>query len=693
MGVRKYNEYIGLYTKSMQYVFKLEDDLIRHVYFGEEIPLEDFELEKIQEVSSNDSIYDVAKEEFSYHGKLRFKETCLKVEFEDGTRDLVLKLKDFKVDEDYVEVLLKDEHYKIEVILKYKVYEEEDLLARCIEVKNVGEGIIKIEKAFSFELNLDGLGYYINNVGGHWGKEGVRFRQQVGYSKVVLESRKGNTGHNNNPYFIIERDAEEDRGEVYFGALEYSGNFKIVAEGMPYGYTRVLVGINDFDTSITLEEGQSLALPTVYFGYTKKGLGEMSRRMHRFVINKLMPINFNQRIRPVLYNSWEATLFDVKCSEQIELAKRAKEIGCELFVVDDGWFGERNSDRAGLGDWYVNKEKFPQGLKPLIDEVKALGMDFGIWVEPEMVNIDSNLYRNHPDWVYHFNNRKCTTARNQLVLNMTLKEVQDYVYSVLDELLTQNDISFIKWDMNRPFSEAGALNLKDKRSVWIKHTEAVFEIVKRLREKHPNVHFEACASGGGRVDLGSIRYFDQYWTSDNTDAFDRLKIQESYSLIYPAIAMRAWVTDCPNFLTNRIIPLKFRFHCAMMGTLGIGGNINKWTDEEKKIAMDMIEEYKKIRHIVQFGDLYRLSSIEKEEIHSVQYVLKDESVVFTFLPRQNYSKSKFRIRLKGLELDKRYKVKIEGKEYFKSGAYIMNYGIDVELKGDYASNAIYLKYE
>ncbi|GFR34861.1 alpha-galactosidase [Thermobrachium celere] len=693
MGVKRFNDYIGIYTKNMQYVFKIEDEFLRHVHFGDIIPLEDFSLEEIKEVSSNDSIYDVAKEEFSYHGRLRYKETCLKVEFEDGTRDLVLKFKNIILKDNQVEVYLQDDFYKLEVVLRFIIFEDEDIIARNVEVKNIGEDRVDIEKIFSFELNLEGLGFFIHNVGGHWGSEGLRFRQPINYSKVVLESRKGNTGHSNNPYFILERDATEDKGEVYFGVLEYSGNFKIVAEGMSYGHTRILAGINDFDSCITLKKGEGFKSPTVYFGYTKNGFSDMSRRLHRFIRNNIMPKNYNKNIRPVLYNSWEATLFDVKCEHQIELAKRAKELGCELFVIDDGWFGERNSDRAGLGDWYVNKEKFPKGLKPLIDEVKALGMDFGIWVEPEMVNPDSDLYRKHPEWVYQFKNRECTTSRNQLVLNMTLKEVQDYVYGFLDKLLSENDISFIKWDMNRPFSEAGALNLENRRSIWIKHTEAVFDIVKRLREKYPNVHFEACASGGGRIDLGSIRYFDQYWTSDNTDAFDRLKIQEAYSLIYPAIAMRSWVTDCPNFLTNRTIPLKFRFHCAMMGTLGIGGDINKWTEEEKNIAKKMIEEYKSIRHIVQFGDLYRLNSIQNDEIHSVQYVLEDESVVFTFLPRQNYSKSKFRIKLKGLDSNKKYKVTTEEKVYYKSGAYLMNYGIELELKGDYSSSATHVKCE
>lgn len=688
MAVKRINDYIGLYTKNSQYVFKIEDEFLRHVHFGEVIPLEDFELEEIKEVSSNDSIYDVVKEEFSYHGKLRFKETCLKVLFNDGTRDLVLKFKDIKIASDFVEVILQDEHYNIQVILKYTVYEEEDIIARAVELRNIGEENIRIEKIFSFELNLDGLGYYIHNVGGHWGAEGMRFKQPINLSKVILESRKGNTGHSNNPYFIVERDATEDKGEVYFGAIEYSGNFKIVAEGMPYGHTRIIAGINDFDSSITLGRGENFFAPTVYFGYTKNGLSHMSHLMHKFVRKNIMPDNFNKKLRPVLYNSWEATLFDVKCSEQIELAKKAKEIGCELFVIDDGWFGQRNSDRAGLGDWYVNKEKFPQGLKPLIDEVKGLGMDFGIWVEPEMVNPDSDLYRQHPEWVYNFNNRKPTTARNQLVLNMTLKEVQDYVYGFLDNLLSENDISFIKWDMNRPFSETGAFNLKDSKSVYIKHTEAVFKIVKRLREKHQNVHFEACASGGGRVDLGAIKYFDQYWTSDNTDAFDRLKIQEAYSLIYPTLAMRAWVTDCPNFLTNRTIPLKFRFHCAMMGTLGIGGDINKWSDEDKNLAKAMVEKYKEIRHIVQMGEVYRLSSIDKSEIHSVQYLLDDESVVFIFLPRQNYSKSRFRVKLKGLDKNKKYKVFVDDKEIIKSGAYLMNYGLDIELKGDYDSKIV-----
>ncbi len=371
----------------------------------------------------------------------------------------------------------------------------------------------------------------------------------------------------------------------------------------------------------------------------------------------------------------------------------AKEIGTELFVVDDGWFGERHSTKDGLGDWYVNEGKFPNGLEELIKEVKNMNMKFGIWFEPEMVNPLTKLYKEHPDWIYQFDNREGNLSRDQFVLNMTKPEVKEFVFNMLDHYLTKYDIDYIKWDANRPISEPGAKNLgKQERSLWLKHIEAVYEIVDKLKEKHPNVLFEACASGGGRIDLGMLTHFDDFWTSDNTDAYDRLFIQNSYSHIYPIKAMRAWVTDCPNFLSKRVIPMEFRFDSSMMGTLGVGCNLLKLSEEELNICKEKIAKYKEIRHIVQDGKFYRLQgNLVDNDYHIFEYVNKDEALLFVFLPQSKVGHRFTTIKLRGLDENKDYKFNLFGQDIVKSGRYLMNHGLTVKLEGDYASLVLYIK--
>jgi len=297
-----------------------------------------------------------------------------------------------------------------------------------------------------------------------------------------------------------------------------------------------------------------------------------------------------------------------------KLAEKAASLGVELFVLDDGWFGERNDDTAGLGDWYVNKKKFPHGLTSLISYVNELGMDFGLWVEPEMVNKNSNLYNLHPDWVYHFPNRLRSESRNQLVLNLAKKEVVEYIYDFMNTLLGAYNIKFIKWDMNRPFSEPGWSEASkfQQQEIWVCHVQGLYQILDRLRRKYPEVIFESCSGGGGRIDLGILQRTDQVWVSDNTDAFDRLKIQEGFSYAYPPKIMMSWVTDSPNWLNQRKLSLEYRFNVAMMGSLGIGGNLNNWSKNEIKLAKEKVIQYKKIRETIQHGDQYRLLPSWKE---------------------------------------------------------------------------------
>jgi alpha-galactosidase len=464
---------------------------------------------------------------------------------------------------------------------------------------------------------------------------------------------------------------------------------------------RVTGGLNAFDFGYLLRKGEHFETPSFYGGYSDHGIGGASRALHRFEVDSILPHHPTPKLRPVLYNSWEATEFNVDEGGQIALAEKAATIGVERFVMDDGWFGKRNNDHAGLGDWYVNPQKFPHGLKPLIDKVHSLGMDFGLWVEPEMVNADSDLYRKHPDWVLNFPGRPRTEARNQLVLNLARPDVRAYVAGFLDKLLTENDIAFLKWDYNRNWSEPGwpAAGTDAEKNVYVDFTRNFYSILAEVRAKHPSVEIESCSGGGSRVDLGVMQYTDEVWPSDNTDASDRLLIQNGFSYAYTPAVMMAWVTDSPTWVNQRSLTLDYRFLSAMQGSLGIGANLNKWSPEDFAKAKAMVAEYKTIRETVQRGELYRLMTPENNNQHSVtETVSRDgtQVVTFAFLHSSTELYPYPRILLQGLDEHAMYGIKAfagqlaAGTPAIASGAYWMHHGLDVELRGDFQAAAFTL---
>jgi alpha-galactosidase len=405
----------------------------------------------------------------------------------------------------------------------------------------------------------------------------------------------------------------------------------------------------------------------------------------------------------VVYNSWEATEFRVNEAGQMALAEKAAALGIDRFVMDDGWFGQRKDDHAGLGDWYVNQEKFPHGLKPLIDKVHALGMDFGLWVEPEMVNPDSDLYRKHPEWVLNFKGRPETQQRNQLVLNLARPDVHAYILGFLDKLLTENDIAFLKWDYNRNWSEPGwdQVPLAEQKQVYVEYTKNLYAILAELRQRHPKVEIESCSGGGGRVDLGILKYVDEVWPSDNTDPFDRLTQQNGFTYAYAPQIMMAWVTDSPHWLNNRTTSLQYRMLSSMQGSLGIGANIEKWTPDETSAAKRLIAAYKDVQSTIVQGDLYRLiSPLNGSEFSATETVKADKSqgVVFAFIHSTQEGRGFPTLKLKGLNAAAEYKLtSIEGSAragtpMIASGAWWMNHGLemDEEFKGDFQAAAFRL---
>jgi alpha-galactosidase len=539
---------------------------------------------------------------------------------------------------------------------------------------------IVLESVASAQFHLPWRELTLRNVAGRWGAEMQEVVQTVS-SKVVLESRRGVSNHHHNPYAVLSRDATETSGQVWGMALEFGGNTKTVVEQTQYAETLVQLGINDFDLEIGLAAGESFTTPAVVAVHTDQGLDGLSQCFHDYGRSLMGP-----EPRPVLYNSWEACGFAVTSAGQIALADRAARICAELFVVDDGWFGRRNPDEAGgiqdgLGDWWVDPRKFPDGLDPLIDAVRSRGMKFGIWVEPEMVNPGADLFADHPDWIYSEPGRQPDAARGQYVLNLTLPAVQQFVRDMLDDLLASHDIAYLKWDANRPISQVGAA-----RDVWFRHMRAVYEIVAEVKARHPGLLVEACASGGGRIDFGTLGVFDDFWTSDNTDALDRLAIHHAYSLVYPPQAMRAWVTDVPNFLSQRSIPLAFRFHSAMTGSLGIGCDLSAMTDDELRACADYVEQYKRLRPLMH--RLHRLDNPSTNDYRLFQYASDAGAVLFAFLPAGSLGHTPTTVRLRGLDPDARYRFTHDWAEHEVSGRYLMERGIRVWLLGDYASTIV-----
>lgn len=666
---------------------------LQHFYWGEQLnTLDEFFEASDQHVWIWESEEGISREEIMPWGKLNFAEPGLKVEFQDCSRDVVLRFDSSVIEDNVLKIVLRDVIKQLQVTVHYRAYDEFDVIERWVEIANIGQESVVLEQVMSAVWHMPVYpSYRLTYLAGHWGAETQLRRELLLEGKKVIEARRGITGHNHNPFFMIDfGETTEENGSVYYGALAFSGHWKVVAERTPYQFLQIAVGINDFDFRWLLKAGETFVSPVSVGGYTARGYGDASRKLHGYQQKHVL--RNGDQLRKVLYNSWEATYFDVNEENQRILAQKAASLGAERFVVDDGWFGARADDTAGLGDWYVNKTKFPNGLGSLIDYVKSLGMDFGIWVEPEMVNPNSDLYRNHPDWVYHFPNRHRTEGRNQLVLNLAREDVQAYVYHAVDELLSTYDISFIKWDMNRYFSEPGwpETEMGRDREVWVRHVHALYDIWERLQTKHTQVQFESCAGGGGRVDMGIMRYADQFWTSDNTDALDRLRIQWGHSHAYNSKSMVCWVTENVNFMNGRQIPLQFRFHTAMMGTLGIGMNLNHMTEQEMKEAAAYIAQYKAIRPIVQEGLCYRLSPPEQSDVTAVEYVSQDgqEVVLFTFRHAQHYGHPALPVRLRGLDPSSRYCNSETGE--IRSGQGWMSRGILLRLKGDYDSALIRL---
>ncbi|MGV9705379.1 alpha-galactosidase [Streptomyces sp. NPDC003483] len=631
-------------------------------------------------------------EELPVDGGTRYGPPSLQVRFEDGSRAFEWRPAGHDVHEGELTLSFRDRLYPLRVELHYRVREDTDVIERWTVVRNEGDQPVTLLRADSAAWSLPPLrDYRLGHVTGQWSAESRLHRDRLAHGETVLTSRRGITSHHANPWVMLDSgEATEDHGRVWSAALAWSGSWRVTVQRTPDGRAGFTGGLGQDGASVPLAPGEEFTTPPFAGLCTDGGFGAASRAWHAYVLAHVLP--HPDEDAPVLYNSWEATGFDVDEVGQKALAERAAALGVELYVVDDGWFGARRSDHAGLGDWTPSGDRFPDGLAPLVRAVHGLGMRFGLWVEPEMVNPDSDLYRRHPDWVLHFTDRTRSELRNQLVLNFARPEVADWAYAWLTRLVGDHGIDFLKWDMNRAFSEAGWPGQQDGTDrLGPQYVRNLYGVLDRLRADHPGLRIESCSGGGGRVDLGILARTDQAWASDNTDAADRMWIQHGYGQVYPARTMGAWVTDVPNQLTGRTVPLRFRFHVAMAGALGIGGDLTRWSEEELRDGADLVAEYKRVRHLVQHGRLDRLAPPAEDAVAAVQYTARDASETLLLAYRRvgRHGSPRPPVLLRGLTPAARYRDARTGTVY--DSAVLGEYGLVPDLPpGDWASTSLHL---
>lgn len=656
---------------------------------------------------------DYACQEYPTGCNTDFRIPAISMEFNDGSRVLELKYEGYELikgkqkltglpatyveeesEADTINIILRDTVKSIKVILQYTAYNSLDVITRNVKVVNESGEPVRIDRIMSMNVDFEDSGYDMIELSGAWGRERHIERTPLRSGIQAIESRRGASSHQLNPFFALaDKNADESTGRVYGFNFVYSGNFTAGAEVDQLFKTRVFMGINDYDFSWLLEAGEEFQAPETVMVYSGAGLGEMSRTYHKLYRTRLVRGKYRDEVRPILANNWEATYFDFNEEKIVGLAKEAAALGIELLVLDDGWFGRRNGDNCSLGDWHVNKEKLPSGIKGLAEKVNAEGVKFGLWFEPEMVSPDSDLYREHPDWCIHVNGRTRTECRSQLTLDLSRKEVCDYIINAVSGVLDEADIAYVKWDMNRHMTNLGSDGLPPERQKEMPHRYmlGLYRVMEAIVSSHPDVLFESCSGGGGRFDAGILYYMPQTWTSDDTDAIERLYIQYGTSLVYPVSAMGAHVSAVPNHQSGRVTDLKIRGDVAMSGNFGYELDLMKFSEEEKDIVRKQVETYKELRSFVPSADMYRLKSPFEGNDTAWQFISEDKNNVFAAYFRINSKVNPgiTRLRLTALEPDALYELEGEDKAY--GGDELMNIGIIIDMWGDFQSRTFRLK--
>lgn len=594
------------------------------------------------------------------YGKGDFREPMLHIRYEDGSRmsdfkyvthtiiqkpeyKIMPETKSYDKSVETLVITLKDEATHLEVDLHYSLFYDQDIIARRAIIKNKSEQSVTLEKVLSMNLDIFEDSYQLTTFDGAWIRERMIHTRPLEQGITKIDSKKGVSSADHNPFIVLSKDTtNEQYGKCYGFGLIYSGNWEATLEKSPYDLLRIQMGINSFDFYWQLDASEEFITPEVILSYSNQGLHQLSRNYHECIKQHIIKPDWNQTLRPVLYNNWEATMFDFNQKTILRLAKIAKKLGIELFVLDDGWFGNRNDDTAGLGDWTVNRKKIPLGIDGLAKKINKIGLDFGIWVEPEMVNPDSELYRNHPDWVIKHPNYTPSLGRNQLILDLTNQDVINYIIQTMTSLIEQANIKYVKWDMNRNFTDiySNTLDQHSQGKTLHKYQLGLYKILDTLTNRFPEVLFESCASGGNRFDMALLQYMPQTWTSDNTDGYVRQLIQNGTSYCYPLCTMGAHVSDSPSAQVVRKTPLETRFNISAFGLLGYEFDLRTLTPFQTKVIKQQILFYKQHRRLFQFGEFYRIKSPFTTNQMNIAVMTEDRSEailgVFKTLEQPNH---------------------------------------------------------
>lgn len=716
---------IKLDTKNTSYVIAIVDKegFVGHAYYGKKLAEADlayltriYEGVRTPETNARDrlSFYDAFPMEYPTHGIGDFRESALRMEDAEGHWATKLTYRSHEIfkgkkklaglpatwcekDEDCetLELTLEDKEAKLAVVLSYSVFNDVDAVVRHARIINESDKTVYITKAMSASFDLDNNEYDKIILYGSWARERHIDRTPVNYGIQMSRSNRGEGGHQEHAFTaLLEKNADQNKGEVYGMDLIYSGNFRTLQERNQFDNIRMMTGINPEDFKWELTSGTDFQTPEAVLVYSDEGLGGMSRNFHDLYRNHLIRGSYRDKKRPILINNWEATYFNFDTEKLLSIARQAAPLGIEMLVMDDGWFGNRFDDNRALGDWEVNEEKLQGGLKYLVDEVNKLGLKFGIWFEPEMISPESELYKAHPDWAFSVPGREPGLARNQLVLDIAREDVADYIFEKVAKVLRSANIEYVKWDMNRPLSDIASSALPKERQgeIFHRYVLGVYRMQERLITEFPNLLLENCSGGGARFDAGMLYYSPQIWCSDDTDAIERLEIQEGTALIYPLSAMGAHVSDCPNHTVGRTTPFSTRGIVALAGTFGYELDITKISEEERNQIPQQTAMYHKYNDLVRTGDYYRMASYRENHYYDAYMVVskdkKEALVTFVMVKRRPNPRSR-NLKLLGLDPEKTYR--IEGQDRTYLGSTLMNAGIFVEdMWGDNQAQFIHI---
>ena len=707
MAITVKDKIFNLETKNTLYQMKVDRfGVLNHLWYGEKTDCCMDYLLDYPDAGFSGNIYEAENErtyslntlpqEYSTSGVGDFRISAISVTHEDGSNALDLRVREYQIkkgkyeipglpavyskedEAETLEITLKDTATEAEVILKYGVFEKEDVITRSVVVKNSGKTPIVINKVHSMCLDIPYGDWEWMHFYGRHTMERQAERVPVLHGISESSSSRGTSSHHQNPAVLLcEKDCTETNGHCIGAALMYSGGFQAQVEKDQLEQIRLVMGIHPDTFEWILEAGEAFYTPEVILSCSTTGFAKLSQNFHHIIRNNVCRGTYQLRSRPVLINNWEATYFDFNEEKILNIARQASKLGIDMMVLDDGWFGKRDDDCSGLGDWFVNEKKLNGGLKALVEKINAMGMKFGLWFEPEMVSEDSDLYRNHPDWAIQIPGRKPMRSRYQLVLDMSNPEVVDYLYGVMSAILRENHIEYVKWDMNRSISDWYTATLSRGRQMEMPHRYVLglYELLEKLTSEFPDVLFEGCSGGGGRFDAGMMYYCPQIWCSDDTDAHERTFIQYGTSFFYPTSTVGSHVSAVPNHQTGRITSIETRGVVAMAGSFGYELDLNQLSEEEKTVVAKQVTHYKEYQSLIYNGDYYRLANPFEDGMSAWSWISEDKKIILVqgVLFRAKPNVLRKTLRLMGLEAKKNYK--IAGTEEVYTGVALMSGGV------------------